>query len=105
MSYAQFKKESNADIVEAVKDIIETEKLNTPLIAHYRSHQRGYLMMYLREHTNLTLEDVGALFGGRHYTTVINTVNQTKDLESYKDHVYMRNTLNVRDYLKAKFNK
>ena len=103
MNYAEYKKNSSHRIVEAVTDIIKHEKLNTGLRAHYASHQRFYLMAYLRVNTNLTLKDIGNLFAGRSHATVLNAIEKHENFESYNDSIYRLNTQGVREYLEEEF--
>lgn len=62
-------------------------------------YKRYYLYNELRA-LHFTLEDIGAMFGGKHYATVLHGLRQHEDLKRYADYTIC--TKNLKEFLDGK---
>jgi hypothetical protein len=84
--------------VQLIEYLIEEHGLATKNRSRNYIYKRSYLYHELRK-LDFTLEDIGEMFGGRHYATVLHGIRQHEDLHRLGYADYSLATKQLRDFL------
>lgn len=84
--------------VQLIEYLIKELGLTTKNRSRNYIYKRSYLYYELRK-LNFTLEDIGEMFGGKHYATVLHGIRQHKDLERIGYADYVLATKQIKDFL------
>jgi chromosomal replication initiation ATPase DnaA len=104
MNYKDYKNSRAGAIISAVREIIEIERINTKNRSHHKVHKRFFLMWYLRENTEMSLDAIGGLFNKDH-ATVLHGIKKHYEFTEYNDSVYLINHEGIKQFLNKKFKR
>ena len=104
MNYAEYKKQTNHDIIESVKEIIKIEGLSTKSSRHCLTNKRQYLIWFLKENTGDSFSSIGEMFNLNHSSSLKAHYTHCDFIE-FNNEMYVRNIKVIQRYLKEKFPK
>jgi hypothetical protein len=84
--------------VQLIEYLIKEHGLTTKDRSRHYIYKRSYLYYELRK-LDFTLEDIGVMFGGKHYATVLHGIRQHEDLHRFGYADYALATKQLRDFL------
>jgi hypothetical protein len=84
--------------VQLIEYLIKEHGLTTKDRSRHYIYKRSYLYHELRK-LDFTLEDIGEMFGGKHYATVLHGIRQHEDLERIGYADYALATKQLKDFL------
>jgi len=84
--------------VQLIEYLIKEHGLTTKDRSRNYIYKRYYLYNELRQ-LEYTLEDIGMMFGGKHYATVLHGLRQHEDLHRFGYADYALATKQLRDFL------
>ena len=92
LKFREPKKLQESTIIENVCEYFQIE--TKTMVSKCRNRNlvvaRQLAMYFIKKYTNLTLEKIGKLFGGRDHTTVIHSINTIEGFIDIKDGLFLK---------------